>query len=321
MMRSTRAPRRSRAAAEGLHRGDKRRTIVIALLANLVVAIAKFITGLLSHSTAMLAEAAHSLADTSNEVLLAISLRRARRPADPMHPLGHGRERFLWALMAAIASFLIGGCFSIAIALYTMKNPHEAGNMLGAWIVLAISFVAESISWLQSVRQARQEARRRGRGLWTYLRLSSDPIVRAIVVEDSAAIVGLVIAAAGLLLRQLTGSHLADSIASLLIGVLLGVTAFALARPLAEFLVGRSLPLPLLDELREVVDASPAVEEIELMQAVYVGPEEAIVVARIHPAPAMETAELTHALDELDRALREKSPYVSEVFLDVRPHE
>jgi cation diffusion facilitator family transporter len=321
MMRSARAPRRSRAALERENRSDNLRTIVIALVANLVVAIAKFITGLLSHSTAMLAEAAHSLADTTNEILLAISLRRARKPPDPMHPLGHGRERFLWALMAAIASFLIGGCFSIAIALYTMKNPHEAGNMLGAWIVLAISFVAESISWLQSVRQARADARKRGRGIWTYLRLSSDPIVRAIVVEDSAAIIGLLIAAGGLLLRQMTGSHLADSIASMLIGVLLGVTAFALARPLAEFLVGRSLPLPLLDELREVVDASPVVEEIEMLQAVYTGPEEAIVVARIHPARSMKTEELTQALDDLDRALREKSRYVSEVFLDVRPHD
>jgi divalent metal cation (Fe/Co/Zn/Cd) transporter len=123
-----------------------------------------------------------------------------------------------------------------------------------------------------------------------------------------------------LLIRQLTGSAAADSIASLLIGVLLGITAFGLARPLAEFLVGRSLPQPLLDELRVIVEKSEAVEEIELMQAVYVGPEEAIVVARIHPHE-MASEELTRALDEIDRALRESSPYVSEVFLDARPHD
>ncbi|HKS26014.1 MAG TPA: cation diffusion facilitator family transporter [Thermoanaerobaculia bacterium] len=297
------------------------RTIVVALVANLVVAAAKLVAGLLSHSTAMLAESAHSFADTSNEVLLALSLRRARVPADPRHPLGHGRERFLWALMAAIASFLLGGCFSVAMAIRTLMTPPKEGRALVAWIVLAVSFVAEAVSWVQSVRQARGEARAHGRSVWTHLRFSSDPIVRAIVVEDSAAIVGLVIAAAGLLIRQLTGNATADSIASLLIGILLGVTAFGLARPLADFLVGRSLPPPLLDELRVVIERSPAVEEIEMLQAVYVGPEEAIVVARIHPAPSLAAGELTAALDEIDDAVRAASPYVSEVFLDARPHD
>jgi len=314
------SPRRSRAAVSRLKSGDALRTIVVAFLANLVVAVAKMITGILSHSSAMLAESAHSFADTSNEVLLALSLRRARLPADARHPLGHGRERFLWALMAAIASFLIGGCFSVGLAIYTLITPGESGHLLAAWIVLAISFAAEAVSWHQSVRQARNEARERGRSIWSYLRLSSDPIVRAIVVEDTAALVGLAIAATGLLIRQLTGSAAADSIASLLIGILLGVTAFGLARPLAEFLVGRSLPAPLLEELREIVVSSAAVEEIELLQAVYVGPEEAIVVARIHPQPSIDAAQLTRALDEIDRALRDASPYVSEVFLDARPH-
>src|SRR6185369_4600734 len=158
-MHTDRHPRRSRAALERLNRGDNARTIVVALLANLVVAIAKLITGLLSHSTAMLAEAAHSLADTSNEVLLAISLRRARRPADPTHPLGHGRERFLWALMAAVASFLIGGCFSVAMAIHALTHAGATEKLLTAWIVLAVSFVADGVSWLQSLRQARNEAR------------------------------------------------------------------------------------------------------------------------------------------------------------------
>jgi cation diffusion facilitator family transporter len=288
-------------------------------VANLVVGVAKLIAGLLSHSTAMLAEAAHSFADTSNEILLALSLRRARLPPDPDHPIGHGRERFLWALMAAIASFLIGGCFSVAIAIHSMLTPPENGHVLAAWIVLAISFVAELISWIQSVRQAREEARERKRDVWTHLQRSSDPIVRAIVVEDSAAIIGLILAAAGLLIRQLTGSSIADSIASLLIGLLLGVTAVGLARPLAEFLVGRSLPRQLVAELRAVVEKSEAVEEVELLQAVYTGPEEAIVVARIHPRP-MPSEALAKALDDIDRALREASPFVSEVFLDARPH-
>ena len=316
----THSPRRSRAAAERLERGDGATTIFVALVANLVVGVAKLVAGVVSHSTAMLAEAAHSFADTSNELLLALSLRRARRPPDPAHPIGHGRERFLWALMAAIASFLIGGCFSIAMAIYTLIAPPEQGHVLAAWIVLAISFIAELISWVQSMRQARADAGRRGRDVWAHLRLSSDPVVRAIVVEDSAAMAGLLLAAGGLLIRQLTGSAVADSVASLLIGILLCVTAFGLARPLAEFLVGRSLPRPLIEELRAVVEKSEAVEGIELLQAVYTGPEEAIVVARIHARP-MPSDQLARALDDIDRALHEASPYVSEIFLDTRPHD
>ena len=317
---ATSSRRRSRAAMERLRRSDSATTILVALVANVVVGVAKLIAGVVSHSTAMLAEGAHSFADTSNEILLAFSLRRSRRPPDPEHPIGHGRERFLWALMAAIASFLIGGCFSVAIAIHSMLTPPEHGHMLTAWIVLAVSFVAELISWIQSVRQAREEARERKRGVWTHLLRSSDPIVRAIVVEDSAALIGLLLAAAGLLIRQLTGNAIADSVASLLIGILLGLTAVGLARPLAEFLVGRSLPQPLVDDLRAVVARSEAVEEIEMLQAVYTGPEEVIVVARIHPR-SMPSDILAKALDAIDAALHEASPYVSEVFLDARPHE
>lgn len=310
--------RRSRAARERLGRDGNLRTIVVALVANLFVAVAKLVAGVLSHSTALLAEAAHSLADTTNEIFLGLSLRRAQRQADALHPIGHGRERFLWALMAAIASFLIGGCVSVVLALYTMQTPPEAGGALIAWIVLAVSFVAESVSWMQSYRQAREDAERRGRGVWRHLLRSSDPIVRAIIVEDSAALIGLVLAAAGLLIRELTGSSMPDTIASLLIGLLLGVTAFGLARPLADFLIGRSLPLELLEPLRAIVESSPAVERLLLLQSIYTGPEEVVVMARILPANSFSTAELTLALEALDRAIREASPFVADVYFDMR---
>src|SRR5580765_1577956 len=310
--------RRSRAASERLGRDGNLRTIIVALVANLIVAAAKLVAGLLSHSTALLAEAAHSLADTTNEILLGLSLRRAQRQADALHPIGHGRERFLWALMAAVASFLIGGCFSVVLALYTMRTPPEAGGALIAWIVLAVSFVAESVSWTQSFRQAQEEARRRGRSIWRHLLRSSDPIVRAILVEDSAALIGLVLAASGLLIRELTGNSMADSVASLLIGLLLGVTAFGLARPLADFLIGRSLPLELLEPLRAIVERSPAVEKLLFLQSIYTGPEEAVVMARILPATSLSTEELTLALDALDRAIREASPFVADVYVDLR---
>src|SRR5947209_10077852 len=147
--------RRSRAALRRIERNESWRTILIALAANVVIAIAKLITGIISGSTALLAEGAHSFADASNEVLLGISLRRATAPPDDLHPLGHGRERFLWAFLAAIASFLIGGCFSVAIAIRQLAHGEMIGNSAAAWIVLAIAFAGDRFSWAQAMRPAR----------------------------------------------------------------------------------------------------------------------------------------------------------------------
>src|SRR3954468_5834006 len=158
--------RRSRAALKRIERNESWRTIVIALAANVVIAIAKLITGLISGSTALLAEAAHSLADASNEVLLGISLHRSARPADDLHPLGHGRERFLWAFLAAIASFLIGGCFSVGIGIHQLTHGATLGNPTAAWIVLGVAFIGDGISLIQSLRQARSEAEERGWNVW-----------------------------------------------------------------------------------------------------------------------------------------------------------
>src|SRR5256712_4547697 len=169
--------RRSRAALQRIESSDSTRTILIALAANVVIAIAKLISGLISGSTALLAESAHSLADASNEVLLGISLRRAARPADDLHPLGHGRERFLWAFLATIASFLIGGCFSVAMAIRQLARGEMIGNATAAWIVLGVAFLGDGASLVQGVRQARRDAHERGRNLSLHLVRSSDPTV------------------------------------------------------------------------------------------------------------------------------------------------
>src|SRR5205085_4547056 len=159
------------------------------------------------------------------------------------------------------------------------------------------AFIADGISWLQGVRQARSDARERGRDLWFHLLRSSDPTVRAVVVEDSAALIGIVIAAGGLLLSHRLHSGRPDAIASLLIGVLMALTAFGLGRPLADFLVGKSLPPKLLAEIRDLISRDHAVEEIVALQAVYTGPEEVIVAAKIRPSPELSAEELTRAMD------------------------
>jgi cation diffusion facilitator family transporter len=265
----------------------------------------------------MLAEAAHSAADSVNEVFLAIGLRRDRRPADATHPLGHGRERFLWAFMAAVTTFLVGGCVSIVMGVLELRGRHPVESGLAAWIVLAIAFVADGTSWLQSLRQARRQAREYGLGVWRYIVNASDPVVRAVLVEDSASLVGLVVAAVGLALSSMLGTNLPDSIASLVIGVLLALTAFGLARPLADFLVGRSIPAPHLETLEKILREDSAIESVVSLRAVYTGPEEVIVAAKVRPSTSLDSAGLTRAMDDLDHRIREALPYVADVFIDV----
>ncbi|MCW3100942.1 MAG: cation diffusion facilitator family transporter [Chthonomonadaceae bacterium] len=292
------------------------RTVWIALVGNLVVAVAKIVAGLISGSTAMLAEAAHSFADSINEVLLGVSLHRSLKPADISHPYGFGRERFFWAFLAAIASFIVGGCLSVGLAVRELYGHTVTKNLTASWVVLGISLIADGVSWMQSFRQARDEAKEKGRSTWDYLRRSSDPVLRAIVVEDSAALVGIALAAAGLTASKLLGSGVPDATASLLIGLLLAGTAVGLARPLADLLIGRPLPDEVLKGIQKILEASPAIESVVGLHAVYIGPGEAIVLTKIAPS-CVTVSELAAAMDDLDHRIRQEVPLVADLFVDV----
>jgi cation diffusion facilitator family transporter len=292
----------------------------VALVANVVVAVAKLLAGLFTGSSALIAEAAHSTADSTNEILLGLSLRRARRPADAEHPFGYGGARFLWAFLAAICSFLIGGCLSVGLAINDLVHGSRVDHYATAWIVLGIAALSDGASLVQTMRQARREAALWGQPTIAYLRITSDPTLRALAVEDSAALVGVGIASAGLLVSELGGPASSDAIASLLIGVLLGATAFGLARPLADLLIGRSMHPERVQVAREIIAESPAVDEVLDVYAVFVAPQEAIVAAKAHPAADQTTEQLAQRLDELDGRLRERLPEVGEVFIDLTAH-
>jgi cation diffusion facilitator family transporter len=314
------ALRHSVAALRAGESGETQRSIAIALLANVVVAAAKLAAGLISGSVALLAEAGHSAADSVNELLLGLSLRRARRPADAQHPLGHGGARFLWAFLAAIFSFLIGGCVSIALAIRELLVGGAVERYLVAWIVLGLAFAADGASLLQGVAQARREAALWGESTASFLRQTSDPTLRAIVVEDAAALAGVALAASGLLLHQFAGLENADAIAALLIGLLLASTAVGLARPLADLLIGRSMLPSRLARVYAILAESPSIDEILSVQAVYGAPQEVIVAAKVHPAPGQTADQLASALDSIDHVLRQELPEVAEVFIDLTSH-
>jgi cation diffusion facilitator family transporter len=321
---ATRLPRRglrhSAASLRARRSHGSSRSLIVAFVANLFVAAAKLAAGLITGSAALLAEAAHSLADSTNEVFLGISFRRARRPADAEHPFGYGGVRFLWAFLAAILSFLIGGCLSVGLAVNDLVHGNVIDKFLVAWIVLGIAALADGTALVQTMRQARREA-----ALWDaptirYLRHTSDPTLRALAVEDTAALVGLGLAAAGLLVHELGGPASSDAIASLLIGLLLGLTAIGLARPLADLLIGQSVMPERLELARRTLEGSPAVDEVRQLYAVHVAPQEALLAAKVHPVADLDADELAEAMDELDSRLRAELPEIGEVFIDITSH-
>jgi cation diffusion facilitator family transporter len=181
-------------------------TVLVAFAANLLVAVAKSVAAVVTGSASILAEAAHSWADTGNEVFLLIAQRRSRRPPDRAHPLGHGREAYVWSLLAGVGLFVAGAAVSVTHGVQELLHPVPATDFLVGYVVLAISFVLEGISFLRSIQQAKPTARLMERDLIGAVMVTSDPTLRAVFAEDSAALIGLVIATVGLGAHQLTGS-------------------------------------------------------------------------------------------------------------------
>src|SRR5689334_20577493 len=215
------------------------RTVLIAGAANVFVGAIKLVAGILVGSSAMLAEAAHSAADTLNQVFLWMSLRRGARPADARHPFGYGQERYFWSLLAAFGIFIAGAGFSIFEGLLALSHENS-GSPLLAFLVLAAAGIAEGISLVRVLVQYRREARSSHTEMLDEVRSSPDTTVRTTLFEDSAAMVGLVLAALGLTLRQVTGSPVWDGGASIAIGVLLVVIAVRLGMDHKDFLIGRA---------------------------------------------------------------------------------
>ena len=204
--RGSREPFMSVPLLRGSSASESVTTVLVAFTANVLIAVAKSAAAVVTGSASLVAEAAHSWADSGNEIFLMIANRRARRPPDRAHPLGHGREAYVWSLFAALGLFVAGGAVSVTHGVQELIHPQPAERFVVGYVVLAVSFVLEGISFLQSVRQARSEAESLQRDLLEHVIATSDPTLRAVFAEDSAALTGLVIAAAGLGAHQLTGS-------------------------------------------------------------------------------------------------------------------
>ncbi|MEU2677493.1 cation diffusion facilitator family transporter [Streptomyces sp. NPDC007107] len=294
-------------------------TVVVAAAANLGIALAKLVAGLISGSSAMLSEAAHSVADTVTEVMLLTALKRSEKPADEDHPLGYGPERYIWAMLAAVATFVGGAVFSLYDGIHTLLRGEELGDPLVSYLVLAVAFLLEGFSLRTGVRQVRGEAARLRMPAPRYLRRTPDTAVKAVVMEDSAALAGLLLAAGGLLGGQLSGSGVWDGIASILIGVLLVYVAWVLCRSNAQLLIGRPLPADMRAGVREELLSVPHIVEVVELTTLIQGPSELLVAAKIDFRDAATAAQIEWACEEAEQQLRERYPSIQRVYLDPTP--
>ena len=261
--------------------GESTTTVLIALGANVLVAIAKSIAAAVTASASMLAEAAHSWADAGNEVFLFIADKRSRKPPDGAHPLGYGRAAYVWSLFAALGLFVAGAAVSIWHGIQGLIEPEEAGDFLIGYIVLAIAFLLEGFSFLQSVRQARKEAESFDRELLEHVLATSDPTLRAVFAEDAAALVGLVIAGGALGLHQATGSPIPDAIGSILVGAVLAVVAVVLIQRNMNFLIGVDASPRLQDAALRALQDQPEVARVTYLRLEFVGPRRVFLIGDV----------------------------------------
>jgi cation diffusion facilitator family transporter len=295
---------------------ESRKTVFVAIAANGVIAAAKLVAGALTGSPAMLAEAAHSIADTANECLLLVSLSLSNREPDEEHPFGYGKERFFWAFLVAVLIFLVGGLFSILEGAYRLiAGSGSEGSPLIAYAVLAIALIAESVSFVRALRQTRSEAAGERLQLRRYIRVSKEPTAKTVFSEDAAAIAGVIIAFLGIGLDQLTGAAVFDPIASVLIGLLLCAVAFGLGRDVKGLLLGEAARPEQRRALRHAILSEPGVNDVLQLLTMYIGPESLLVAARFDLDDSISGADVERLSDRIESALRAAVPDVDQVFL------
>jgi len=296
-------------AASGSHK-----VIIAALVGNLVIAATKLVAALVTGSSAMLAEGIHSLVDTGNQVLLLVGLSRSRRVPDASHPLGYGKEVYFWSFVVAILIFGLGAGFAVYEGIRHLQHPATVVNPRLNYAVLAVAFVFEGAAWLTALREfQRFQGRRR---LLPAIRDSKDPATFVVLFEDSAAMLGIVVAFLGVWLGQITGQTWFDGAASLIIGGILGLTAWLLAVETKGLLIGESASPECEAGVRRLAAAVPGVEAVVSVLTLHMGPEFILVNVCLDFADDVCSAEMETNVAALTAAIKRDWPRVGKVCVE-----
>jgi len=287
-----------------------------AMFANLAIAATKFVAAGLTGSSAMISEGIHSVVDTGNQLLLLFGIRRSQKPPDASHPFGHGMELYFWSLIVAMLLFGVGGGLSIYEGVTHLLHPHPLEDSLWNYGSLGIAFVFEGISWLLAMRQLRPMIREKG--AWKALRTSKDPSIIILFFEDSAALVGLVVAFLGIFLGHLWKTPVPDGVASIVIGVLLVVVSTFLIGQSRRLLLGESVDPEILESIRAIVAADPAVVGVKDPLTMHLGPEEVLLNLEIDFHEALPPGQITESINRLEQEIRRRHPEIQRIFIEAR---
>ena len=297
-----------------MHEGS-RRAIIAAFLANLGIAISKFVGFAITGSASLLAEAIHSLADTGNQALLFLGGARAKRAATPEHPFGYGRERFFWAFVVSVVLFTLGGAFALYEGIEKLRHPHELDYFGVAIVILLVSVVLEALSF----RTARHEAnleKPKSTGWWSFIRRTKNPELPVVLLEDSGALIGLFFALIGVTLAKVTGNPRWDAVGSVAIGLLLIAISIVLAVEMKGLLIGESASPARQLAIANAIKDSPEVQGIIHMKTEHIGPDELLVGVKVGFEPSMSIRDLADAINAVERRMRAAVPEARIIYIE-----
>jgi cation diffusion facilitator family transporter len=291
-----------------------------ALFANGIITILKFVAAVITGSSGMMAEALHSFADTTNQVFLLLGLRFYKRPASEKHPFGYGKERFFWSFIAAVFIFGVGATYAIYEGVVKLSHPHPPENLKWAYWVLAISFVLETGSICLAIYQEVQEAHHEGLTFFAYLRESKDPTAKTVIFEDSAALLGIVIAGVGIYLTEQhsgpgDGAYW-DGLASILIGLVLAVVAFVLARSSRGLLLGEAANPKVVSAIKQAIESHPNVLRVIELLTMHLAPKQILINAHVILREDLVTGDIVQTIEEVEELIKRAEPKVETIFLE-----
>ena len=291
-----------------------RKAIIAAFFANLGIAIAKFIGFLITGSAGLLAEAAHSVADTGNQGLLMLGGRRGKRPADRVHPFGYGPERYFWSFIVALVLFSMGGLFALYEGIQKLGSPHEIESAVVAYVILGLSIVLETFSLRTAIREANHV--RGDRTWWQYIRTAKAPELPVVLLEDVGAELGLLFALFGLTMAEVTGNPRWDAVGSVAIGLLLIAVAFILAIEMKGLLIGEAASDANLAAIETSIANTEQVNGLIHLRTMHLGPDQLLVAAKIDYDHALSVEELARAIDVTEAGLRAAVPIAEIIYIE-----
>ncbi len=290
------------------------RAILAALAANVGIAAAKFVGFLVTGSSSMLAESVHSVADTSNQALLLLGQRAARKQADALHPFGYGRSRYFWSFVVALVLFTLGSVFALYDGYHKITHPAELSSPAVALVILSVAIVLEAFSFRTAMVESRPL--KGNSSWWRFIRTSRNPELPVVLLEDTGALIGLVFALAGVGLTATTGDPVWDGIGTLGIGVLLGLIAIVLMVEMHSLLIGEGATSAQTQAIRAALESTEHVERLIHLRTQYLGPEEMLVAAKIAVAPQVQLATIAATIDTAEANVRAAVPAARVIYLE-----